>query len=148
MSSGMQPRHGSRWYCSFRRMRSGRRVPKVQRIPPVAHTHHARSGVQIGSYGAPSALSVVGVDAFQVGEHDIVVKAVLMLRAGVLDYGVGHRVLVVTAELASASGALLLVLPDAKLTTVRMVVRPPSDAARRLARDIPQCQSRRGRTAS
>jgi hypothetical protein len=63
-----------------------------------------------------SGLSVVGLYAFEVGEHDIEVKGVLVLGAGVLDYGVGHRVLVVTAELLSASGALLLVKHDAKLT--------------------------------
>ena len=51
----------------------------------------------------------MGVDALEVGEHDIVIKVVLVLDASVFDYGVGHRVLVVAAELLSASRALLLV---------------------------------------
>ena len=59
----------------------------------------------------------MGVDALEVGEHDIVIKVVLVLDASVFDYGVGHRVLVVAAELLSASRALLRVRHDAKLTT-------------------------------
>jgi hypothetical protein len=61
----------------------------------------------------------VGVHAFTVREHEAAVEIVAMLDTGVLDYRIGHDVLVVTSEITTATRARLLVLHRAQPTAER-----------------------------
>jgi len=69
----------------------------------------------IGSSGAALGLSIVRMDTFEVGKHDIEIQVVLVLRSRVLDDCGGDGVLVIAAELEAASRALLLISHGANL---------------------------------
>jgi hypothetical protein len=51
---------------------------------------------------------LVRMDCFDVGEHDVSVERVMVVKSGVLDHGVRDGVFVVADELASAARARLL----------------------------------------
>ena len=69
--------------------------------------------IPIGRWGVSrSGFALVGMYAFEVGEHDVTVQHMSMRGARVLDDGVGHDVLVIADESFAAPGAQLLVCHD------------------------------------
>ncbi len=72
--------------------------------------------MQIDSHRAALGLSIVRVNAFEVGKHDIEIEVVLVLFPCVLDDCGGDGILVIAAELAAASRALLLISHGRNLT--------------------------------
>ena len=86
----------------------------------------------IGRYGAALGLSIVRIDAFEVGEHDIEIQVVLVLCSRVLDDCRRDCILVIAAELETASRALLLKSHGANLPSAETASRSTKEPVRQV----------------
>jgi hypothetical protein len=59
--------------------------------------------------GRHRLVALVRMDSFEVGEHDVSVERVMVVKSGVLDHGVRDSVFVLADELASTARARLFV---------------------------------------